>query len=557
MHLTDIELERREVHVSRVAPAPLGPPVRPRPRVGIGEPRPSTLKGRLLVLAAIGVGALSVAHQLTPPDVVPASAPPTAFSADRAFLDVQVLAIAPRPVASLDHAAARSYLIERLHDLGLTPSVQSTTSALRFPGAAGFNAGSVRNVIARLPGYASTGAIALNAHYDGGRTGPAAADCGACVAAVLETVRALQWGPRLRNDLIVVFSDAEEAGNLGANAFATQHPWMRDVRVALNFEAMGTGGPVSLYATSQGNRALVERFASVAPDALVSPLLVGVVRGGAEPRAAGDLQDYLDAGSGGLGFLFSGNSPANHTVLDNPATFDRRTLQQSGGYALSLVRALGSEDLAALRADTGDAVFFNLWRGLVVTYPTSSALPIAAVAVLLFVGVMSAGLRRQRLSVAHAALGGVVFLETVAATAVVVGAVWWGVRALSPDLQVVQVGHYGDRWSIAGLVTLAVGCAAMLSSSLGRQIAPHARFAGALAGFAALAVVTASSIPETSYAFAGPLLAGSAFLAWLFSARHNEASPWWTAAAAGVVALVATVLLLPLGLDLFMGFMRR
>lgn len=540
-----------------VAPSPPRSPLRPRGRVALEEPRSSPLAGRLLLLGAIAAAALSVAHQFALPDVVPSSAPTTTFSAARAFTHVRSLASAPRPVGSMDHTAARAYLVDRLYDLRLAPAIQATASVLRFPDAPGFNAGSVRNVVARLPGYASTGAIVLNAHYDGARTGPAAGDCGACVAAVLETVRALERGPQLRNDVIVVFSDAEEVGDLGAHAFATQHPWMRDVRVALNFEAMGTGGPVSLYATSRGNRALVRRFADVAPNALVSPLLVGLVRGGAEPRAACDLQDYLDGGSAGLGFLFAGNSPAYHTVLDNPATLDLRTLQQGGDYALSLVRALGNDDLDTLRADTASAVFFNVWRGLVVSYPTASALPLAAVAVLLFVAVMSAGLRRRRLTVAHAALGALAFLETVVATAVVVGVVWWGVRALSPDLQVFQVGHHGDRWFVAGLMALGIGCAAALSAALGRQVACHSRLAGALAGFAVLAVVSASAIPEVSYAFAWPLVAGTALLAWLFSARRHEVSPLWTAAGSAMVAVVAVVLLLPLGLDLFTGFMRR
>ena len=69
-------------------------------------------------------------------------------------------------------------------------------------------------MIARIPGTANTGAIAINAHYDGGATGPAAGDNGVGVAATLEVVRAVLAGPPLANDVIVVFSDGEENGDL-------------------------------------------------------------------------------------------------------------------------------------------------------------------------------------------------------------------------------------------------------------------------------------------------------------------------------------------------------
>lgn len=117
---------------------------------------------------------------------------------------------------------------------------------MRFKGADDFSAGTVTNVVARIRGTSSTGAIALNAHYDSGATGPAASDNGSGVVTALETVRAILAGEPLRNDVIVVFSDAEEHGDLGAAASNQQHPWASDVRLALNFEAQGSGGPVLL-----------------------------------------------------------------------------------------------------------------------------------------------------------------------------------------------------------------------------------------------------------------------------------------------------------------------
>jgi hypothetical protein len=66
--------------------------------------------GLLLALALLlWLGAL----QLVPPPVVPSTAPPTSFSAERAMADLRVIAAAPRPAGAQGHGAARHYLLEQ------------------------------------------------------------------------------------------------------------------------------------------------------------------------------------------------------------------------------------------------------------------------------------------------------------------------------------------------------------------------------------------------------------------------------------------------------------
>jgi Zn-dependent M28 family amino/carboxypeptidase len=77
----------------------------------------------------------------------------------------------------------------------------------------------VENIVAALPGRDSTGRIFLVAHYDSTFGTPGAADDKAAVAAVVETVRALSTGVQLRNDVVVLLTDGEEPGLLGAAAF--------------------------------------------------------------------------------------------------------------------------------------------------------------------------------------------------------------------------------------------------------------------------------------------------------------------------------------------------
>lgn len=65
-----------------------------------------------------------------------------------------------------------------------------------------------------------------------------------------ETVRTLKAGEPLKNDVIFLFTDAEETGSLGAQVFVAEHDWARDVGLALNFEAPGNTGPVIMFESS-------------------------------------------------------------------------------------------------------------------------------------------------------------------------------------------------------------------------------------------------------------------------------------------------------------------
>ena len=59
---------------------------------------------------------------------------------------------------------------------------------------------------------------------------------------ILEGVRAyLALNKTPKNDIIILFSDAEELGLLGAQAFVEHHPWAKNIGLVLNFEARGSG----------------------------------------------------------------------------------------------------------------------------------------------------------------------------------------------------------------------------------------------------------------------------------------------------------------------------
>src|SRR5262249_32744564 len=113
----------------------------------------------LLVLCA-----LIVRRVAEPPDPVPASAPPTEFSAERAFAHVREIAQRPHPIGTGDNARVRDYVLGRLRALGLNPQVQDATGVSTRYAEAGY----VHNILARVPGRTPGGqAVVLMAHYDG------------------------------------------------------------------------------------------------------------------------------------------------------------------------------------------------------------------------------------------------------------------------------------------------------------------------------------------------------------------------------------------------------
>jgi hypothetical protein len=195
----------------------------------------------------------------------------------------------------------RDYLVAQLSALSMQPQVSTAIGVNGGFGA--ISVGNTRNIVARLPGTANSGAVLLMAHYDSVPNGPGAADDGAGVSAILETVRALKTGPALKNDLIVLFTDGEEPGLLGAEAFVASHPWMKDIGLVMNFEARGNRGASLLFETSVNNASLMNEVAHAAPSPIASSLFYSLYK--LLPNST-DFNMFRPAGIPGLNFAFGG-----------------------------------------------------------------------------------------------------------------------------------------------------------------------------------------------------------------------------------------------------------
>ena len=228
--------------------------------------RSNVSQGLCILLVWCGVVLLSGTSiwSMRPPDPLTASASPQAFSAERAMVHVRAISTEPHPIGSKAQETVRRYLVAQLKSLGLDPqvfrSVGFSVSGRRIW------AGKTEDIVGRLKGESGSRAIVLMAHYDLVNQSPGAADDASSIAAILEAVRAVHSDAQLNNDVIVLFTDGEEAGLLGAEAFVAGHPWMTDVGLVLDFNARGDRGTSLLFETSTGNRQLVEEVQSRSTD---------------------------------------------------------------------------------------------------------------------------------------------------------------------------------------------------------------------------------------------------------------------------------------------------
>ena len=226
-------------------------------------------------------------------------------------------------------------------------------------------AGVVHNVVARLPGRDPSRAVLLVAHYDSVPTAAGAADDGSGVAALLEAARALRSGPPPRNDIIFLFTDGEERGLLGSQAFLQDDPWAYAAGVVLNFDSPGSSSPALMYETSPGNGLLVSHYLA-AGRAYGSSLMYEISR---RQPVVSDFRPFVANGIPGMTFGMLDGPAYDHTAYDSIDSFSEAGLQHEGETALALARRLGDADLWQLHSP--DVVYFDVIGSLAVSYPGS------------------------------------------------------------------------------------------------------------------------------------------------------------------------------------------
>ena len=323
--------------------------------------------GRLFALCAALIAAALIAWSgEQPPKPAPAAASQTAFSAERAMADVVGVASVPHPVGSDANRASRDYLVQRMTALGLSPQVRpgvGVQTPRRAPNV--IVGGFVENVVGVLPGRdRNAPALALMAHYDSVPASTGASDDAAGVASALEVVRAIKARGVPARDVVVLITDGEEAGLLGANAFFRDDPLAKRIGFLINMEARGSAGRVQMFQTGDASGAAVRMMAANTARPQASSLTTFIYK--YMPNDT-DFTVSKEAGVPGLNYAFIGHQFDYHSPSSTPATQDRGALQDMGDQVLATAAAAAFAP--SLPAHAPDLVYSQTPGGLTLAYP--------------------------------------------------------------------------------------------------------------------------------------------------------------------------------------------
>jgi len=313
------------------------------------------------------------------------------FSTPKALEHLKKIAAKPHYVGSQNHTIVANYLITELQKLGLKPQLQEGTTLTEWG-----NLVKSKNIIAKIDGRASSKALLLLSHYDSAphSFSYGASDDGSGVATILEGIRAyLHQNSTPKNDIIILFSDAEELGLNGAALFVTQHQWAKNVGLVLNFEARGTTGPsYMLMEVNEGNAALVKGFTAANPKYPVSnSLMYSIYK--MLPNDT-DLTVFREQGKiQGFNFAFIDGHYNYHTQQDDYAHVNPTTVAHQGAYLMPLLSYFSNANLQDLNTKE-DFVYFNT-PFYFVTYPFDWVLPMSLGALLLFLFLMVLGFGKK------------------------------------------------------------------------------------------------------------------------------------------------------------------
>ena len=365
----------------------------------------SSLLSILFILGILGFVFATMMPQGTTDDEVPLSE----FSTKRALEQVKNISQKPHFVGSENHEVVANYLVKELQNLGLETSIQE--------GFAFSDWGTLtkcKNILARIKGSNSDKALLLLSHYDSAphSSSQGASDAGSGVATILESVRVFVYNKTAhKNDIIILFSDAEELGLNGAALFVTEHKWAKEIGLVLNFEARGSSGPsYMLMETNTGNAGLVKEFAEANPKFPVSnSLMYSIYK--MLPNDT-DLTVFRKNGNiQGYNFAFIDGHYNYHTAQDDINHLDKNTLAHQGEYLMPLLHYFSDANLNSTQSPEDD-VYFTIPYSFI-SYPFSWVLPMVIIAFVLLLFLIFIGIGKRILSFPEIIKGFIPFLGSI------------------------------------------------------------------------------------------------------------------------------------------------
>lgn len=398
---------------------------------------------------------------------------------------------------------ARAYVIETLQLYGFDVRVQEADAAWREAGVTT----RVANVIAIKPG-AQRDAIGLVAHYDSVAWGPGAGDDALGTAVALEAARVLGSRPSPRYSLMILITDGEEHGLMGARALVDDPEVRARLKTFVNLESIGTDRPFALFETGPGTSPALRAWAS-----------------SSRPRGGSYMQSIYDAlpndtdfsvlkqlpGVSGINFAATGDGYTYHTDRDRADRVTPRVLAEAGRVVLDVADRLDAR--TSLAPEPAASMYFSLLERTAFVWPLRLGVGLGWLAVALGLVGWLAMTRRI------AKTGGVRLVVTTAlwtliASAAVLGALVaavWLVRSGRAEMH----PWFAHPWRLFTFMTVMVvtvswlvrrGAAAM-PPALRPDGTPFGVWFAAIPAWIALLIGSLLYAPAASYLVSLPLLA--------------------------------------------------
>lgn len=371
----------------------------------------------MLLLLSVLIGTFFF---MTPQLSISEPTPLSEFSTRRTLEKIKTIAQEPHFVGSKNHDVVANYLKKELQNLGLQVAYQE--------GFTMTEKGTLvqsKNILTRINGTKPGKALLLLSHYDSAphSFSKGASDDASGVATILESVRAFLYNKsKNQNDIIILFTDAEELGLNGAALFVTQHQWAKEVGLVLNFEARGSSGPsYMLMETNQGNAKMVDIFSKGNAQYPVSnSLMYSIYK--MLPNDT-DLTVFREQGNiQGFNFAFIDSHYNYHTMQDDFGTISPKTIAHQGSYLMPLLTYFSNADLTHLNSEE-DEVYFTIPFAFI-HYPFAWITPMWIAVLLLFVSFVFIGIGKRLLSISDLLKGGIPFVISIVLSGLITFGGW-------------------------------------------------------------------------------------------------------------------------------------
>jgi len=357
----------------------------------------------------------------------------TGFSLDNALVHLKNISKKEHYVGSEGHKEVQKYIVDELKKMDFEVEIQSKFAFNKK----WFAATNTENIIANLKGTSSGKALLVLSHYDSAMFASlGASDAGSGVVTILEGIRAfLAKNNDHKNDIIILFSDAEELGLLGAQAFVANHPLAKNVGLVLNFEARGSGGPSYMLMETNGkNSKLLSEFLAAKPNfPAANSLMYSIYK--MLPNDTDLTVFRKNANINGFNFAFIGDHFDYHTAQDSYERMDHESLLHQADYLMTTLPYFANSSLENLNSEE-DFIYVNFPFMKLLTFSFSCVLPLCIIASFLFLVLVFFGISLNKITIKGSIKGFIPFLISIVLTG--------GVSYLLWKLALIIHPHYKD-----------------------------------------------------------------------------------------------------------------